>query len=70
MKISSGYYRYEENGFTISVTRSEVDGEVVWYNGIELKGKKLFEGSDYFPTKKEALESIKYVANHPKEYGI
>lgn len=70
MKISKGFYQYKENGFTISVTKTVLDGEIVWYNGLELNGKKLFEGSDYFSKKKKALESIRYVANHPNEYGI
>jgi len=69
-KITKGYYTAIVNGFDVSVTKTNVDGEIVWYNGISKYGIKIFEGNDFYKTKKQAFESISYVANHPTEYEI
>jgi hypothetical protein len=70
-KYSAGRYFDNVNGFTVEVTKTVLDsGEIVWYNGIEYRGRTLFKGTDFYPTKKKAFDAIKYVAENPIQYNL
>lgn len=72
-KSPSGFYFNKVNGFYVTVTKDiHPTGEIVWYNSIsqDTNGTPLLEGTDFYSTKKQAVEAIYYVANHPEEYEI
>ena len=64
-RLAPGYYTLDYKGQIIEVIKSDVDKETIWYFTINEGGAE-----DFFVTKKECLESVKYLIDHADKYDI